>query len=96
MRRVPSYQGTAPLPVTKAPPWIHTMTGRRPSSTAGVWTLRYRQSSSQFTLFDESSEPSPTALCGAHGLKRLASRVPSHGLADCGGRKRRGPTGGAA
>ena len=30
---------------TNAPPWIHTMTGRRASSAAGVHTLRTRQSS---------------------------------------------------
>ncbi|GIU88213.1 MAG: hypothetical protein KatS3mg009_2728 [Acidimicrobiia bacterium] len=39
-RFVPSYQGVLPEPNMKAPPWIHTMTGRRASSHAGVHTLR--------------------------------------------------------
>ena len=36
----PSYQGVAPLPVTKAPPCIHTSTGRRAPSQPGVNTFR--------------------------------------------------------
>ena len=42
----PSYHGVAPVPKRKAPPWIHTITGRLPSSHAGVQTLSVRQSSS--------------------------------------------------
>ena len=42
---VPSYQGEEPEPVEKPPPWIQNITGRFLWSSAGVQTLRIRQSS---------------------------------------------------
>ena len=41
----PRYKLPAPDPETNDPPWIQTITGRRPPSGAGVQTLRVRQSS---------------------------------------------------
>src|SRR5919202_1859083 len=42
---VPSYCGTAPEPLTNAPPWIHTSTGRPVADGSGVQTLRLSTSS---------------------------------------------------
>ena len=42
---VPSYHFEAPEPVEKPPPWIQNITGRFLPSSAGVQTLRIRQSS---------------------------------------------------
>ena len=42
---VPSYCGTAPEPLTNAPPWIHTSTGNPVAAGSGVQTLRLRTSS---------------------------------------------------
>ena len=72
---VPSYQGMAPVPVRNPPPWIHTSTGRRPPSAAGVVTLSVRQSSS-ITFGGAESTPSPLGW-GAAAPKRVASRTPS-------------------
>src|SRR5437588_1448696 len=73
------------------------MTGRSaPRSRPGVHTLRVRQSSS----LGESSPPMPPPRagsgCGAHAPYSVAGRTPFHGATGCGGRNRRGPTGGAA
>ena len=38
--RVASYMVWEPDPMAKAPPWIHTSTGRRASSSPGVNTFR--------------------------------------------------------
>ena len=93
----PWYQGVSPEPKMNAPPWIHTITGRRASSHPGVQTLRY--SASSLTL---SSAPAPKSVCIADaacaqmGEKRVASRTPSHASSRWGGSHRREPMGGAA
>ena len=93
---MPLYQGVEPLPETNPPPWIQTITGRAPSSTAGVTTLRVRQSSSQSGSGPVSRPPSAPAACHDTGPNRVASRVSAHGSAGSGGRNRSGPVGGAA
>src|SRR4030095_3593340 len=49
-RFLPSYSGSEPEPSVKPPPWIQKKTGRFALSAAGVYTLRYRQSSSRGPL----------------------------------------------
>ena len=92
---VPSYQGVAPVPPVKPPPWIHTMTGRAGPSVAGVITLSDRQSSSQAPV-DCAMPATRLGACQAMGPKRVASRTPAHGLGGSGRAKRRCPVGGAA
>ena len=92
----PSYHGVAPVPKRKAPPWIHTITGRLPSSQAGVQMLSVRQSSSMAWGGAPNMASIAPWFWGAIGPKRVASRTPLHGCAGWGGRKRRSPTGGAA
>ena len=95
-KELPLYQGVAPVPLTNPPPWIQTMTGRRASSSAGVCTLRVRQSSSMSSEDEPRSPPSRLPGCHEDGPKAVASRVPAHGSGGWGGRSRRGPVGGAA
>ena len=92
----PSYQGVEPEPMMKAPPWIHTITGRFPSSHAGVHTLSVRQSSSITGCVAPISCSMPETVWGATGLNSVASLTPSHGATGWGGRNRSSPTGGAA
>src|SRR5438034_561336 len=86
--------GLDPLPNTKAPPWIHTMTGSLApgSAPAGLHTLRNRQSSEEFSR-TELAEPKP--LCAQSAPNVLASRS-FHGGIGWGGRQRLVPTGAAA
>ena len=93
---VPSYQGVPPDPPMKAPPWIHTMTGRLPSSHAGVHTLSDRQSSSVVGGMPPNRVSRGDGFCMATGPNSTQSRTPSHGGAGWGGRNRSSPTGGAA
>jgi hypothetical protein len=93
---VPWYQGTELDPVWKPPPWIHTSTGRWPSSAVGVATFRNRQSSDWSKRPAPSMASRPPTPCGAMAPKRLPSRTPDHGSTGWGGLKRSGPTGGAA
>src|SRR3954469_23270798 len=91
----PWYIGIEPEPVTKAPPWSQTTTGRRASSGAGVQTLSVRQSSlGAATML----RPLVTALaaCMACGPKRVASRRPVQDSGGWGGANRNGPSGGRA
>ena len=93
-KAVPSYSGSDAAPRVSAPPWNHTMTGRRPRAPAGRQTLRYRQSS----LTGAPSEASPArgAGCRQAGPNALAARSVRHGATGCGARQRSAPTGGAA
>ena len=74
---VPSYQGMAPVPVRNPPPWIHTSTGRRPPSAAGVVTLSVRQSSS--ITFGGAREHAFPAGLGRSGAEAgcVADAVPA-------------------
>src|SRR5215208_2794291 len=90
-KELPSYQGVEPEPVTKAPPWIHTSTGRRPPSAAGVHTLSDRQSSPMPDRLPPSMFSRGGGFLGAMGPKRVASRTPVHGSGGAGGRKRPPP-----
>ena len=82
--------------MTKPPPWIQTRTGRPAPSSPGVQTFSVRQSSSIGPTSKGSAGPSALELCQADDPKRVASRRPDQGGSGAGGRKRRGPTGGAA
>ena len=80
--------------MAKPPPWIHTRTGRPDVSalpSAGVYTFRYRQSSS-----NEPGGAKGPACCGQLDANSVASRTPSHAGAGCGACHRNGPVGGAA
>src|SRR6516164_3494064 len=79
-------------PVTSAPPWIHTMTGKCEPACwwRGVKTFRNRQSS------DVLAWPKGDGGCGQCGANCVASRTPDQRLAGCGGCHRSAPTGGAA
>src|SRR4029077_10153796 len=82
------------LPVTKPPPWIHTITGRlsAPRPRAGVQTLRVRQ----FSLVGLRTW-GLGPVSGSHaGPGLVGSSVPDHFAAGRGGCHRNGPTGGAA
>ncbi len=92
----PSYQGMAPVPFTKAPPWIQTMTGRWASSRAGVWTFRKRQSSLQSGAGAAPMAARLSPTWTATGPKRVASRTSLHPPWGSGARKRRLPVGAAA
>ena len=92
----PSYQGADPAPVTKAPPWIHTSTGRWPSSQAGVHTFSVRQSSSIGWSPVPRYWSSGPRICGAIGPVAVAERTPGHGAGSIGASNRSAPTGGAA
>src|SRR5918995_4455909 len=91
---VPSYQGVEPEPVTKAPPWTHTMTGRLPSSATGVHTLRARQSSLMSGRVPPNIASRGDGFCGAMAAKAVASRTPAHGSGGAGGGEGPGPPGG--
>src|SRR5437588_5137186 len=80
----------------KAPPWIHTITGRLPSSQAGVHTFSERQSSLVTGCAAPKRVSRGDGFCMETGPNSTHSRTPSHGGAGCGGRKRSSPTGGAA
>src|SRR5579884_1170984 len=96
-KRAPSYHGVEPDPVRNAPPWIQTITGRRPPSVAGVHTLSDRQVASSVTMAVDPSIPSSgEALCRARGPKVVAVLTPDHGSGATGGRKRSSPMGGRA
>src|SRR5262249_53530948 len=83
-----------PAPMTKAPPWIQTITGRRAPSVAGVQTLRKRQSSS-IGASSNPIMPSALAFCIACARNRVASRMSALAGGGEGARKRRGALGGA-
>src|SRR3954453_15066203 len=94
--RSPRYSNPGPAPFRKAPPWIHTITGRRASSVAGVHTLRVRQSSSWPISSPPMPPPAGAGGCGAHLPHSSAGRTSLQGVAGWGGRNCNGPTGGAA
>src|SRR6516225_8931467 len=79
-------------PLTSAPPWIHTMTGKCEPACwwLGVKTFRNRQSS------DVLAWPNGPPGCGQCGANRVASRTPDQLVAGCGGCHRSAPAGGAA
>src|SRR5689334_4578900 len=94
---VPSYHWVDPEPLVNDPPWIHTITGRRPASAAGVQTLRNRQSSDCAGIVPPPNIPSNGEsgwIAGAPNSS--ASRTSLHGSTTSGGLNRSGPTGGAA
>src|SRR4051812_47630324 len=92
----PRYHGVDPEPVTKAPPWIQTITGRRPLSAPGVQTFRVRQSSLISCSCAASIPSSGDASWDATGPNAVASRTPDHAVAGWGALNRSGPTGGDA
>ena len=96
--RAPLYQGTEPLPLTNAPPWIQNSTGRAASSAAGVNTLRYKQSSSVGMLLPLPPRNASIPPSDWTELARcfVQSSTPSHAATGDGALKRSGPTGGAA
>src|SRR6266496_4459217 len=93
-RAAPWYIGNDPEPLTYAPPWSQTSTGRRPSLTAGVQTLSVRQSS--LVVVATGRSKLAFGACIAVGPKAVASRRSTHGSGGSGGPKRSGPTGGRA
>src|ERR1019366_7242481 len=95
--RSPAYQGTAPDPLTNAPPWIQPATGRADSTTSGVQTLRLRHSSPGMIGSGRSaSVGGEYGPCSAVGPNELASRTPSQAAWRCGAPKRLAPKGEAA
>ena len=92
----PEVAGPEPLPPTKPPPCIHTMTGSLAPGLvpAGSHKLRYRQSSDEPSVIDPGVAPHPA--CAQSVPNSLASRTPSHAGTGWGGRQRYSPTGGAA
>src|SRR5215831_16544829 len=93
---LPSYQAVAAVPYSNIPPGIQTMTGcLAPRSADQI--LRFRQPSPGIVR-----SGSIAVICagiggfGGVGPKSRASRTPRHGAMSCGGRRRLGPTGGAA
>src|SRR5688572_9189997 len=89
----PEKSFIVPLPKTKAPPWIHTITGSLESFLfpAGVHTLRNKQSSDE--VFEIESTPRGKPACGQSAQNLFASRTPCHSFTGCGGRQRYSPTG---
>src|SRR4051812_38416268 len=87
-RLAPFCTGTAAVPLSIAPPWIHTMTGRR-FAFRGAQTFRYKQSS----LFGLVIQ---VAVCEHAGAKARTVLMPFHGATGCGLRQRSSPSGGAA
>src|SRR5213082_2145441 len=94
--RTPEVPGEEPLPNTKAPPWIHTMTGSfAPGAVpAGRHTLTNRQSSDD--LDEIPAESGGKAACGQSAPNVVASRSPCHAITGCVGRQRYSPTGAPA
>src|SRR5216683_3742813 len=102
-RFVPSLSGDDPEPVAKPPPWHQSITGRlRPLSpagaTAGVQTLRTRQSSPSAGRFSPEIVRAPAGGGGAAGSRcgalypyAKASRTPLQSAGSAGGIKRFGP-----
>jgi hypothetical protein len=77
------------------------MTGRLSSGDAFVHTLRYRQSSLRGSIGVKNNcvkiEFPPSGSGCAHMAPNLsATSVPLHGVAGCGARHRKSPTGGLA
>src|SRR5438552_9135198 len=92
----PEEPGPEPLPNTKAPPWIHTMTGSFAPGTdpTGRHTLMNKQSSDE--VFEIGAEPGGKAACAQSAPNSLASRSPRHAGKGWVGRQRLAPTGAAA
>src|SRR5690606_39321855 len=61
------------LPVVKAPPWIHTITGRRWLSAAGDQTFKYKQSSLVLSARFPKNSMMPLLACIADGPNRRRS-----------------------
>ncbi len=87
-RRSVGHRGPAPDPLTKPPPWIHTMTGRRSSSAPGVQMFSVEAASSSTGNGGAPNIRSRTGsgFCGAAGPYRVASRTRSTAPAAAGGR----------
>src|SRR6266566_10149082 len=92
----PEVPGQEPLPITKAPPWIHTMTGSFApgAAPAGRHTLTNRQSSED--VGEIPAESGGKAACGQSAPNVVASRSPCHATTGCVGRQRYSPTGAPA
>src|SRR5215212_10806850 len=91
----PEVSGQEPLPNTKAPPWVHTMTGSRApcAAPAGRHTLTNKQSSEE--VFEIDAEPGGKAACAQSAPNLLASRTPRQAGKGWVGRHRLAPTGAA-
>src|SRR5579864_3541155 len=92
----PEEPGQEPLPNTKAPPWIHTMTGilAPGAAPAGRHTLTNKQSSDE--VFEIGAEPGGKPTCAQSAPNLLASRSPCHAGKGWVGRQRLALTGAAA
>eukprot|EP00965_Chrysotila_dentata_P241173 6204132-Pleurochrysis_carterae.AAC.1 len=90
-RSAASYSGEELPPSRKAPPWIKTITGRRPC-IRGVQMLRVRQSSLCLPVLPSIVD----AACKQSAPNLVASRSPFQRSGSTGGRKRRSPRGGDA
>ncbi len=83
------------MPITKAPPWIHTITGSpAPGPGSGDQTLTVSQSSPAVSCASASMPNTPA--CGGGGPYETASRTPLQPSAGRGAAKRSAPTGGSA
>lgn len=91
----PETVASEPLPPTKPPPCIQTITGNWASCllSDGCQMFRYRQSSDEPAI---EPEPRGQPACAQFAPYLLASSTPSHIGAGWGGRQRNAPTGGAA
>ena len=87
------------MPITNAPPWIQTITGRRSESAEGVQTLSVRQSC-DWRSVGTPIRPRTIRICGtnwgAAEPKSVAARTPDHGSGGSGARNARSCTGGRA
>src|SRR6476620_2375699 len=92
----PDVPGPEPLPNTKAPPWIQTITGSLAAvaTTGGRHRLTNRQSSDE--VVEIGAEPRGKAACAQSAPNALASRSPVHEGTGWVGRHRQAPTGAAA
>ncbi|MCY1237813.1 hypothetical protein D9M72_505240 [compost metagenome] len=83
---VPLY--AAVEPISNAPPWIQTITGRPRLPWSGVQTLRFRQSSPARAVSHSVPALSGGASWKGESPYFMASRTPLQGWTGCGGRSR--------
>src|SRR5689334_16548269 len=79
-----------------APPWIQNNTGRARSSQAGVYTLRYSESSPLTGGLPPSNFAIANSVCADWIENFDASSTPSQSRSRLGGCQRSDPTGGDA